>query len=123
MRAVKNAPKHKNDVKSLRKGNNFCSLLSDFSIYLWSAFHSMNCISKSSSFNNSLYDANPLTGTSFTQTKDYLFQIRGINFQKRVVFQSFSASYFLGFLLRISAVSVTKPTGNCGFGHIYWRNP
>ena len=79
----------------------------------------MNCILKSSSFNNSLYDANPVTGTSFTQTKIYLFQIRGINFQKRVVFQSFSASYFLGFPLRISAVNVTKPTGNCGFGHTY----
>ena len=27
------------------------------------------------------------------------------------------------FPLRISSVNVTKFTGNCGFGHIYWRNP
>ena len=26
------------------------------------------------------------------------------------------------FPLRISSVSVTKSAGNCGFGHIYWRN-
>ena len=25
--------------------------------------------------------------------------------------------------LRISSVNVTKSAGNCGFGHIYWRNP
>ena len=24
---------------------------------------------------------------------------------------------------RISSVNVTKSTGNCGFSHIYWRNP
>ena len=23
----------------------------------------------------------------------------------------------------ISPVNVTKSAGNCGFGHIYWRNP
>ena len=27
------------------------------------------------------------------------------------------------FLLRISLVNVTKSGGNCGFGHIYWKNP
>ena len=27
------------------------------------------------------------------------------------------------FPLRISTVNVTKSAGNCGFGHIYWRNP
>ena len=27
------------------------------------------------------------------------------------------------FPLRISPVNVTKAAGNCGFGHIYWRNP
>ena len=27
------------------------------------------------------------------------------------------------FLLRISSVNVTKSAGNCGFGHIYWKNP
>ena len=27
------------------------------------------------------------------------------------------------FPLRISSVIMTKYTGNCGFGHIYWRNP
>ena len=27
------------------------------------------------------------------------------------------------FPLRISSVNVTKSGGNCGFGHIYWRNP
>ena len=27
------------------------------------------------------------------------------------------------FPLRISSVNVTKSEGNCGFGHIYWRNP
>ena len=27
------------------------------------------------------------------------------------------------FPLRIFSVNVTKSTGNCGFGHIYWRNP
>ena len=27
------------------------------------------------------------------------------------------------FPLRIPPVNVTKFTGNCGFGHIYWRNP
>ena len=27
------------------------------------------------------------------------------------------------FLLRISSANVTKSVGNCGFGHIYWRNP
>ena len=26
------------------------------------------------------------------------------------------------FPLRISSVNVTKFAGNCGFGHIYWRN-
>ena len=25
--------------------------------------------------------------------------------------------------LGISSVYVNKSTGNCGFGHIYWRNP
>ena len=25
--------------------------------------------------------------------------------------------------LRVSTVNVTKSTGNCGFGHIYWGNP
>ena len=27
------------------------------------------------------------------------------------------------FPLRISSVNVTKSTGNCELGHIYWRNP
>ena len=27
------------------------------------------------------------------------------------------------FPLKISSVNVTKPAGNCVFGHIYWRNP
>ena len=27
------------------------------------------------------------------------------------------------FPLKISSVNVTKSAGNCGFGHIYWRNP
>ena len=27
------------------------------------------------------------------------------------------------FQLMISSVNVTKSAGNCGFGHIYWRNP
>ena len=27
------------------------------------------------------------------------------------------------FPLRISSVNVTKSAGNCGFGHIYCRNP
>ena len=27
------------------------------------------------------------------------------------------------FRLRISSLNVTKSAGNCGFGHIYWRNP
>ena len=27
------------------------------------------------------------------------------------------------FPLRISSLNVTKSAGNCGFGHIYWRNP
>ena len=27
------------------------------------------------------------------------------------------------FPLRIYPVNVTKSAGNCGFGHIYWRNP
>ena len=27
------------------------------------------------------------------------------------------------FPLRISSVNVTESPGNCGFGHIYWRNP
>ena len=28
----------------------------------------------------------------------------------------------LTFPIQISSVNVTKSTGNCGFGHIYWRN-
>ena len=27
------------------------------------------------------------------------------------------------FQLRICSVNLTKPAENCGFGHIYWRNP
>ena len=27
------------------------------------------------------------------------------------------------FSLRISLVNVAKSPGNCGFDHIYWRNP
>ena len=27
------------------------------------------------------------------------------------------------FLLRLSSVNMTKSAENCGFGHIYWRNP
>ena len=27
------------------------------------------------------------------------------------------------FPLRRSSVNMTKPAVNCGFGHIYWRNP
>ena len=27
------------------------------------------------------------------------------------------------FPLRISSVNVAKSAENCGFGHIYWRNP
>ena len=27
------------------------------------------------------------------------------------------------FPLRTSSVNATKSAGNCGFGHIYWRNP
>ena len=27
------------------------------------------------------------------------------------------------FSLRLSSVNVTKSAGNCGFDHIYWRNP
>ena len=27
------------------------------------------------------------------------------------------------FSVRIYSVNVTKAAGNCGFGHIYWRNP
>ena len=29
----------------------------------------------------------------------------------------------LSFALTISSVNVTRYAGNCGFGHIYWRNP
>ena len=29
----------------------------------------------------------------------------------------------LSFPLRVSSVNVTKSAENCGFGHIYWRNP
>ena len=25
--------------------------------------------------------------------------------------------------IRMSSVNVTRPVGNCGFGHVYWRNP
>ena len=27
------------------------------------------------------------------------------------------------FPFRISLANVTKSAGNCGFGHIYWKNP
>ena len=27
------------------------------------------------------------------------------------------------FSLRISSINVAKSEGNCGLGHIYWRNP
>ena len=27
------------------------------------------------------------------------------------------------FPLRISSANVTKPAGNCGFGHVFWRSP
>ena len=41
--------------------------------------------------------------------------------------RSIKACLFLhkkwSFPLRISSVNVTKSVGNCGFGHIYWRNP
>ena len=29
----------------------------------------------------------------------------------------------LSFPLRISLVNATKSEENCGFGHVYWRNP
>ena len=36
---------------------------------------------------------------------------------------SWDTAQKMKFPLRISSVNVTKSTGNCGFGHIYWRNP
>ena len=42
----------------------------------------------------------------------YHFLLKGAARQKKWSFQ-----------LRISSVNVTKYTGNCGFGHIYWKDP
>ena len=38
------------------------------------------------------------------------------------VMYAFIPNKLIGQLLDVS-VNVTKSAGNCGFGHIYWRNP
>ena len=39
-------------------------------------------------------------------------------------FLNYGKTWFLGNTAhRISSANVTKSAGNCGFGHIYWRNP
>ena len=44
------------------------------------------------------------------------------------IFTAFAAFFFLAlhkkrsYPLTISSVNVTKSAGNCGFGHVYWRN-
>ena len=43
------------------------------------------------------------------------------NFQIRL--DNLSQHKKWSFPLRISSVNVTKSSENCGFGHIYWRNP
>ena len=36
---------------------------------------------------------------------------------------SFNTAQKMKFSNKVSSVNVTKSAGNCGFGHIYWRNP
>ena len=39
-----------------------------------------------------------------------------------LLYLDFSLHKKWSFQLRISSVNITKSAGNCGFGHIYWRN-
>ena len=49
------------------------------------------------------------------------------NLRKKVrvllVRKCYTAQKKWSFPSRISSVNVTKSSGNCGFGHFYWRNP
>ena len=42
---------------------------------------------------------------------------------KNLSFKTLALHKNWSFQLRISSVNVSKYAGNCGFGHIYWRNP
>ena len=42
---------------------------------------------------------------------------------KNVYFKPHALHKKWSFPLRISSVNVAISAGNCGFGHIYWRNP
>ena len=47
----------------------------------------------------------------------WIYQQKQIRFWIKTLHKKWS------FSLRISSVNATKSAGNCGFGHIYWRNP
>ena len=51
------------------------------------------------------------------QAKIYFAKINLSNLNKLTLYKKWS------FPLRISSVNLTKSAGNCGFGHIYWKNP
>ena len=46
-----------------------------------------------------------------------------LNFRYRACFDHRVPWHSWSFPIRISSVNLTKSGGNCGFGHIYWRNP
>ena len=60
----------------------------------------------------------------FRKCQEYLF-LASVGFTVTKLFCGIksNASQEWSFPLMISSVNVTKSLGNCGFGHIYWRNP
>ena len=50
----------------------------------------------------------------------YLNMVNEVN-ERDILLQFLQKKW--SFSLRISLVNVAKSLGNCGFDHIYWRNP
>ena len=73
------------------------------------------------SFKNWIF---PMISTSRKKppNKRIMFQVdkQSVSTSRNVEFALHKKS---SFTWRISSVNVTKSAGNCGFGHIYWRNP
>ena len=59
--------------------------------------------------------------TTYSCINTYNWIIELNDFFERKIF--FDTAQKMTFALRISSVNVTKSAENCGFGHIYWRNP
>ena len=72
---------------------------------------------------DSIWDLIFIRATLFQAGSDYILREYTSKEKKVKDLAVSSLQKKWSFPLRISSVNVTKSVGNCGFGHIYWRNP